>query len=49
MQGFRTTASHEIITNRYNAITPIQMELAGIVGDAEATRITVETYIQIVG
>ena len=49
MNGFRVTASHEIITHRYNSIGGIQEQLAAIVGEQEAAKIAVEVYIQAIG
>lgn len=49
MQGFRVTASHDIINNQYTAIGNIQEELADLVGEREAALIAVEAYIQVLG
>lgn len=48
MHGFCTSASHDIINNKYNGIGGYMDELKMIIGEQEAGRIVVETYIQIV-
>lgn len=47
--GFAKTASHDMINHRYDRIGKAQNDLANIVGETEAARIAVETYIRIVG
>jgi hypothetical protein len=49
LHGFRATASHDIINNRYNSIGNLQMQLVPLVGEQEAARIAVEAYIQTIG
>ncbi|GER88638.1 hypothetical protein KDW_28000 [Dictyobacter vulcani] len=49
MQGFRATASHDIINHQYSAIGGLQERLADLVGEREAAMIAVEAYIQIIG
>ncbi|BCL82181.1 hypothetical protein ccbrp13_46460 [Ktedonobacteria bacterium brp13] len=49
MEGFRVTASHDIIQHQYDSIGGIQEQLAAIVGEQEAAMIAVETYIQTMG
>lgn len=48
MHAFRMTASHDVINSRYNGIGNYMEELKLLVGEQEAARIAVETYIQIV-
>ena len=48
MDGFRATASHDIINHRYNSIGDLQEQLAAIIGEKEAIQIAVETYNQII-
>jgi hypothetical protein len=49
MDGFRVTASHDIINHRYSSIGGVQEQLATLVGEAEAARIMIEVYIQALG
>jgi hypothetical protein len=49
MDGFRVTASHDIINHQYNSIGGLQEQLAAIVGEKEAIQIAVEAYIQAIG
>lgn len=45
MHNFAIVAKHEIIAHHYEAIADYQSQLETLVGDAEASTITVETYI----
>lgn len=49
MDGFRTTASHEIINHQYNSIGIIQEQLATLIGEDDSAQIMVEVYIQTIG
>jgi hypothetical protein len=45
MHNFAIVAKHEVIAHHYDAIASYQSQLEVLVGDAEASTITVETYI----
>src|SRR5213083_2895555 len=45
--GFATAARHELISHKYDAIGKCQEKLRTLVGEEEATEITVQTYNQI--
>jgi hypothetical protein len=47
--GYAVTSAHKIINHKYQGIGTAQEELATIVGEQEAARIAVETYIQVMG
>ena len=49
MDGFRATASHDIINHRYNSLGDLQEQLATIVGEKEAIQIAIDIYIQAIG
>lgn len=49
MDGFRMTASHEIINYQYSSIGIIQEQLATLIGEDEAAQVMVEVYIQAIG
>lgn len=49
MDGFRATASHDIINYKYSSIGNMQEQLATLVGEAEAAQIMIEVYIQAIG
>ena len=42
--GFATAARHEFISQKYDAIGKCQEKLRTLVGEEEATEITVQTY-----
>ena len=45
--GFATAARHECISHKYDAIGKCQEKLRTLVGEEEATEITVQTYNQV--
>ena len=45
--GFATAARHECISHKYDAIGKWQEKLKALVGEEEATEITVQTYNQV--
>jgi hypothetical protein len=47
MYGFATVAQHEFISHKYDAIGKCQEWLETLVGEEEATDITVQTYNQV--
>jgi hypothetical protein len=49
LDGFRMTASHDVIQHQYDCIGAIQEQLATIVGEQEAMMIAIEAYIQVLG
>ncbi|GCE16747.1 hypothetical protein [Dictyobacter kobayashii] len=49
MEDFRQTAPHHIIQSRFESITPLQKQLSAHIGDEEAARMVVETYIRVIG
>ncbi|GLV54386.1 hypothetical protein KDH_12330 [Dictyobacter sp. S3.2.2.5] len=49
MADFQVTGAHDIINHKFEAMTPLQEQLATHIGEEEAARITVETYIHIIG
>lgn len=49
MDGYRVTASHDIIHHQYDSIGTLQEQLAAIVGEKEAIMIAIEAYIQAIG
>ncbi|MBE3561316.1 MAG: hypothetical protein IMW89_19160 [Ktedonobacteraceae bacterium] len=49
MSGFARTASHEIIQRRYLSLGETQQRLAQEIGEQEAAKVMVETYIKILG
>jgi hypothetical protein len=44
MYGFAAVAKHEFISHKYNAIGKCQEQLRALVGEEEATDITVQAY-----
>ena len=49
MNGLAITAQHQIIQNKYNALGQTQEELAALIGEPDALKIVVETYIKVLG
>jgi hypothetical protein len=49
MNEFHMTGSHDIINKKFRALTPLHEQLSSHVGEQEATRIAVETYIRYLG
>ena len=49
MDGFRVTASHDIINHRYDSIGGLQEQLATFIGEKDSIQIAVEAYIQAMG
>ncbi|HLZ56417.1 MAG TPA: hypothetical protein VKR06_05665 [Ktedonosporobacter sp.] len=49
LYGLAITAQHQIIESKYNAFGACQEQLAALIGEEEATRMAVETYIQVMG
>ncbi|MFL5628696.1 MAG: hypothetical protein ACJ788_24205 [Ktedonobacteraceae bacterium] len=47
MNGFATVARHEFISHTYDAIGKCQQRLETLVGEEEATDMTVQTYNQV--
>jgi hypothetical protein len=49
LDGFRITASHDIIQHQYDCLGAIQEQLAAIVGEQEAMMIVMDVYTQTIG
>ncbi len=49
MIGYAVVASHDSINHKYNALDTYREQLQPLVGEQEALRMLVETYIEIVG
>jgi hypothetical protein len=49
VNDFQITGSHDIINKKFSALTPLHEQLSSHVGEQEATRIAVETYIRYLG
>jgi hypothetical protein len=47
LYGFATAARHDYISHKYDAIGKCQEKLRTLVGEEEATEITVQTYNQV--
>jgi hypothetical protein len=49
LTGYASVASHDTINHKYNALDTYREQLQPLVGEQEALRMIVETYIEIVG
>lgn len=47
LHGFAITASHTFIENKYNQIGSYQEQLEGLIGEKDASKVMVDTYIKI--
>jgi len=48
LQGYAVVSKHAIITQRFAAIGHHKEQLAAVVGEHEATRITYQTYARVI-
>ncbi|GAC1691870.1 MAG: hypothetical protein PVS3B1_30730 [Ktedonobacteraceae bacterium] len=47
LTGFAAIASHKVIENKYNQIGNYQDQLGELIGETEASKVVVDTYIKL--